>query len=207
MWKVVVHASPLPPSRRASSTSTSITTGHVSAGRREGGRPKNLRVTRTAAGRSETRVWHTSTLIYRSNHYKHRLPHPQMSDSFFQKKRKRTSSSASGGGSKGRDGSGSGSGSRSKSGRPSGSSRSAVASSSKPRRRRDDDDDGGDEDGEFDIDAEDTRHRYEEDVLSDEEREEAETPAEARVRMAKMYLEGLKSGDVGECAEQISSRI
>ncbi|EST09235.1 WD40 repeat [Kalmanozyma brasiliensis GHG001] len=99
-----------------------------------------------------------------------------MPDAFFQKKRKRNTSSA-------------GPSSR------AGPSRSQPSSSKTKSRMRktdsssDEDDDaagGG-------IDDLDLRHNYANDANSDDEAEASETPAEARVRLAKMYLSGLSS--------------
>lgn len=105
-----------------------------------------------------------------------------MPDAFFQRKRKRTTSGASGssrGGSKGQAG-----------GRAGAPRRGRAAPDSDASDRSDGDDDfaaGG-------IDDLDLEHRHDEDIGSEDEAYAAETPAEARVRLAKMYLEGLKSG-------------
>ena len=70
------------------------------------------------------------------------------------------------------------------------------------RNGRDDDDE--EEEGEGDDDLEDggvddmdLSHRYENEVQESDEEEE-ETPAEAKVRLARMYLDGLRDDDVGE---------
>lgn len=109
-----------------------------------------------------------------------------MPDAFFQKKRKRTSPASSKGAGRG----GSKAGPSSSSSRPSGG---------RMRRRETDEDE--DEEGEDDgagIDDMDLQHRYAEAINSDEEADAAETPAEARVRLAKMYLQGLKTGGRGD---------
>lgn len=112
----------------------------------------------------------------------HRLTMP---DAFFQKKRKRTpSSSASASGSRAGP-------SRSK---PSSSS----SSSARPRKGSKHADSGSDDDDDVPgggIDDMDLLHRYDHDANSDDEAEAAETPAEARVRLAKMYLQGLSSSN------------
>ncbi|PWN19833.1 WD40 repeat-like protein [Microstroma glucosiphilum] len=122
-----------------------------------------------------------------------------MPDAFFQKKRKRSTSSTGGGERSRASGSSSstGRGGSSSRGRGRGDSngsgsRSGAGASGTSRRSREEDDDEDD----FDVDTADTRHRYDEDVESEEERDAEETPAEARARMAKMYLEGLRGNSL-----------
>lgn len=133
--------------------------------------------------RSWASPFHTSKLHFQLSN--------SMPDSFFQKKRKRGVGS-----SRPR------SAETSSSSKRSGAARGGAVGRGPPNsRRRDASDDDEDEDDDNDVGAgfdDDTRHRYDEDVTADEEREAAETPAEARVRMAKMYLEGLKSTDIDE---------
>lgn len=114
-----------------------------------------------------------------------------MPDSFFQKKRKR---SARGTGAVGkRDAAAAASSSR------EGPSKRTAGSRRGNNHRllvaRPGDEEESDARADFDDD-DDSRHRFNHDVAADEERDAAETPAEARVRMAKMYLEGLKSDKV-----------
>ncbi|CBQ69351.1 related to RRP9-protein associated with the U3 small nucleolar RNA [Sporisorium reilianum SRZ2] len=104
-----------------------------------------------------------------------------MPDAFFQKKRKRTAAAAA----------------------PSTSSR-AGPSRSKPssstRMRKPAASDSSDDDNAVPaggIDDMDLVHRYDQGANSDDEAEAAETPAEARVRLAKMYLQGLSSTPAG----------
>lgn len=114
-----------------------------------------------------------------------------MPDAFFQKKRKRSGSSAAAD----RPGP-----SRSRGGQSSSSARSGGRrdGGSSRRGRNDSDEDSDDDDGGADAGFEDgdTRHRYDVDVTAEDELAESETPAEARVRMAKMYLQGLKTDDL-----------
>ncbi|PWY99197.1 WD40 repeat-like protein [Testicularia cyperi] len=125
-----------------------------------------------------------------------------MPDAFFQKKRKRTSGGGSGAGA---------SSSSAGRGRARGSnirtsgSRNGKAPRAGPSRMRgkqvDSDEEGTDDDDAAEpgtgIEDMDLQHRYDGALNSEEEAELAETPAEARVRLAKMYLEGLK-GDALE---------
>ncbi|KIS67066.1 uncharacterized protein UMAG_04934 [Mycosarcoma maydis] len=100
-----------------------------------------------------------------------------MPDAFFQKKRKRTSSSNN-------NTSGS---SRAGPSRTTPSTRNATRKATAKDDSSDDDVPGGG------IDDMDLVHRYDHDANSDDEADAAETPAEARVRLAKMYLDGLSS--------------
>jgi ribosomal RNA-processing protein 9 len=122
-----------------------------------------------------------------------------MSDSFFQKKRKRTG-----------DGDSSSKGN-------SRVSRVSTAKAGPSRLRRRDKQSGeskgrkalsganGNEDGDDDdddlenggIDDMDLLHRYDNDIQESDE-DEGETPAEAKVRLAKLYLEGLRDDDISE---------
>jgi hypothetical protein len=105
-----------------------------------------------------------------------------MPDSFFERKRKRPAA-ASGSGGKG------GASSSRAASRPQ-----RKAAATKPAR-----DAGGDEsdEGEGAVEGMDLRHEYEHSVRSEDE-DEQETPAEARVRLARMYVEGMRGDDVGE---------
>lgn len=145
-----------------------------------------------------------------------------MSDSFFQKKRKRPSDS--GGSAKagpsrprmreksgaGSSGGGSGGGKSKRGGRPAAALDDEDLGSGTAELG--DGDDGDSDDG--GIEGMDLAHRYDEDVLSSDE-DKAETPAEARVRLARMYLDSLKDEDVdpedADAAEidrqNISSRL
>ncbi|KAE8208961.1 hypothetical protein CF327_g6969 [Tilletia walkeri] len=125
-----------------------------------------------------------------------------MPDAFFQRKRKRPDSGAPPSGSQRRGGS-----------KTSGAGRSGGGGShpkSDARRRQND---GGDEDDDDDSDlggggtrAEDMDFRVRDDGLrSDDEAEAAETPAQARVRLAKMYLDRLKDDDVLEGADAVQA--
>ncbi|KAJ9474328.1 Ribosomal RNA-processing protein 9 [Pseudozyma hubeiensis] len=113
-----------------------------------------------------------------------------MPDAFFQKKRKRTSATSNAPSSS-RAGP-----SRTK---PSPSPRKP---SRKPHNDSDDDDDSDVPGG--GIDDMDLSHRYDHDANSDEEADAAETPAEARVRLAKMYLQGLSSSNTPASAAAAS---
>ncbi|KAN0059633.1 pre-rRNA processing protein [Thecaphora frezii] len=121
-----------------------------------------------------------------------------MPDAFFQKKRKRTTSTSGGdGGGDGRSkGKGASSSSSSRAGPSSSRRYTATLSANKRANRKaagdssDDDVNGGGDDEA--LDTMDLQHRYDEGPDSDQEAERAETAAEARVRLAKMYLEGLK---------------
>lgn len=108
-----------------------------------------------------------------------------MPDAFFQKKRKRVGTS-----------SGSGSGSAPASGRSTssraGPSRKKAGASRDRVRARDSDSDGGEGGG---VDDMDLAHRYDEGPSSDAEAEAAETAAEARVRLARAYLDGLRQDE------------
>lgn len=140
-----------------------------------------------------------------------------MSDPFFQKKRKRTDSAGrnEGGRGSGRNGGGSVNGrgggvDRSKQSR-AGPSRLRMREKAGKGRREDEDeeddslslpingqngtidDDEGDSGDEGGIEGMDLAHRYEEDVEASDEDAIDETPAEARVRLAKMYLDSLRS--------------
>jgi hypothetical protein len=108
-----------------------------------------------------------------------------MPDSFFERKRKRPAAAAAASGSGGKGGASS---SRAAS-RPQ-----RKAAATKPAR-----DAGGDEsdEGEGAVEGMDLRHEYEHSVRSEDE-DEQETPAEARVRLARMYVEGMRGDDVGE---------
>lgn len=114
-----------------------------------------------------------------------------MPDSFFQKSRKRAPSSSS-------------SSSSSKQSRPRRDDKARGGPKRPPPQRSArayNDDDGDDDDGSdgsdfFEGGNDDARHRYEHDVSSDEERDAAETPAEARVRLAKAYIDGLKNDEL-----------
>lgn len=103
-----------------------------------------------------------------------------MPDAFFQKKRKRTSASGAGA----RAG-------------PSRSKPSSSASSSRMRKPNADSD-AEDDDAAGGIDDMDLTHNYNHAPNSDDEAEAAETPAEARVRLAKMYLQGLSDSPAGD---------
>ncbi|UZJ57174.1 hypothetical protein CBS101457_006494 [Exobasidium rhododendri] len=126
-----------------------------------------------------------------------------MSDSFFQKKRKRAGDA---GGAKSRGGSTN----------PSPRDRGVVTSKAGPSRLRmrekargtgnrktrgGSDEEGNDDDDEKDdlenggVDEMDLVHRYDNDLQESDEDEE-ETPAEAKVRLAKLYLEGLRNDEV-----------
>ena len=139
-----------------------------------------------------------------------------MSDPFFQKKRKRTTSSGQNeggrggrGGSRGGRGGGRGGGGadRSKQFRGAGPSRLRMREKAGKGRGGDEDedeeddnlpttnvnDDEGDSEDEGGIEGMDLAHRYEEDLEASDEDAIDETPAEARVRLAKMYLDSLKA--------------
>ena len=139
-----------------------------------------------------------------------------MSDPFFQKKRKRTTSSGQNeggrggrGGSRGGRGGGRGGGGadRSKQFRGAGPSRLRMREKAGKGRGGDEDedeeddnlpttnvnDDEGDSEDEGGIEGMDLAHRYEEDLEASDEDVIDETPAEARVRLAKMYLDSLKA--------------
>lgn len=117
-----------------------------------------------------------------------------MPDAFFQKKRKRTTTSSSSAGPS--RGSGRAGPSRSKPSSSSTNSRSRMrstahhANSTLDNDHDDDDDDAVPGGG---IDEMDLTHSYDQGPNSDDEADAAETPAEARVRLAKMYLQGLSS--------------
>ncbi|PWN38270.1 WD40 repeat-like protein [Meira miltonrushii] len=144
-----------------------------------------------------------------------------MSDPFFQKKRKRTDSAGkSEGGRGGRGGGkfgtgrgggrGGGNADRSKQPRAGAAGPSRLRMREKAGKGRggdddddenlprmngradasDDDADSGDEGG---IEAMDLAHKYEEDLEASDEDAIDETPAEARVRLAKMYLDSLRA--------------
>ena len=101
-----------------------------------------------------------------------------MPDAFFQKKRKRTTASST----------------PSKRAGPSRTKSSSSSSRKGKHAESSDDDDlpgGG-------IDDMDLTHTYDQAPNSDDEAQAAETPAEARVRLAKMYLEGLSSSAGGQ---------
>ncbi|SPO24147.1 related to RRP9 - protein associated with the U3 small nucleolar RNA [Ustilago trichophora] len=116
-----------------------------------------------------------------------------MPDAFFQKKRKRTNTSSSS--------STGGSSSRAGPSRTTATTKSNITSNSQSRMRKrrnaspsssDNDDDAVPGGG---IDEMDLSHNYNQAPNSDDEAEAAETPAEARVRLAKMYLQGLSSSN------------
>lgn len=135
---------------------------------------------------------------------KQQSPRPaNMPDSFFERKRKRPS--AKGEGSSGKD-------------------KRAIAPQSKSRingkRRRNegsesDSSDGGE--GVGDAETMDLRHSYTHAMGSASEDEMEETPAQARVRLAKLYVDGMKRDRAGDAeggadaaqadAENISSRL
>lgn len=138
-----------------------------------------------------------------------------MSDPFFQKKRKRTSpGNGAAGTTVRRDRPNGATAGRSKVAKP-GPSRLRMRDKSVKGRSHDDDDDaltpgrhGEDEEDEEDddddddddddgIEGMDLAHRYEADLQESDE-DQQETPAEARVRLAKLYLESLKDEEVGE---------
>lgn len=107
-----------------------------------------------------------------------------MSDPFFQKKRKRTGPSADGAGPsrlRMRDRTAAGGGGR-------------VSREVGQGKRTAEEDESGDEE-EGGLEAMDTLHRYEDDVHESDE-EQTETPAEARVRLAKLYLDSLRDGEI-----------
>ncbi|SPO24041.1 related to RRP9 - protein associated with the U3 small nucleolar RNA [Ustilago trichophora] len=117
-----------------------------------------------------------------------------MPDAFFQKKRKRTNTSSS-------SSTGSGGGASSRAGPSRTTKKSTITSNSQSRMRNgrnaspassDNDDDAVPGGG---IDEMDLSHNYNQGPNSDDEAEAAETPAEARVRLAKMYLQGLSSSN------------
>ena len=103
-----------------------------------------------------------------------------MPDAFFQKKRKRTTSASA----------------PSRAG-PSRTKPAPSSSSSRMRKGpRGNDDNSDDDDDDVPgggIDEMDLTHTYNDAPNSDDEADAAETPAEARVRLAKMYLQGLSS--------------
>nr|CDI55469.1 related to RRP9-protein associated with the U3 small nucleolar RNA [Melanopsichium pennsylvanicum 4] len=117
-----------------------------------------------------------------------------MPDAFFQKKRKRPSFSS---------GPSASSSSSSKPSRSTKRGSSTIASNSSSRMRKRGASGGGGDDDESDddsdavpgggIDEMDLTHDYNTAINTDDEAEAAETPAEARVRLAKMYLSGLAS--------------
>ncbi|SAM85740.1 related to RRP9-protein associated with the U3 small nucleolar RNA [Ustilago bromivora] len=115
-----------------------------------------------------------------------------MPDAFFQKKRKRSTGGAS---SSSSFSTAAGSSSR------AGPSRAKPSSNSSSRMRKggkhaaSDSDDSDDNTPGGGIDEMDLTHNYNPALNSDEEAEAAETPAEARVRLAKMYLQGLSSNN------------
>ncbi|KAK0544305.1 pre-rRNA processing protein [Tilletia horrida] len=144
-----------------------------------------------------------------------------MPDAFFQRKRKRTDSGSAGGAEgSGRGGSGGSRGGFSKRGGSNANGRASSSSSSRhqqQRRRTDDGDQGNDsdffEDGDDDDSdvgpsgrAEDMDFRTRDEGLrSDDEAEAAETPAQARVRLAKMYLDRLKDEDTLDGADAVQA--
>ncbi|PWN49615.1 WD40 repeat-like protein [Violaceomyces palustris] len=97
-----------------------------------------------------------------------------MPDAFFQKKRKRSSTASA---------------------NRNTSSSSRQSTTKKSKRPDGDDDDHDDQaaDQAGDIHDLDLTHTYHHDLDSEDEAEAAETPAEARLRLAKLYLDGLKS--------------
>ncbi|EPQ29507.1 uncharacterized protein PFL1_02726 [Pseudozyma flocculosa PF-1] len=112
-----------------------------------------------------------------------------MPDAFFQKKRKRAPS-AGGGGADVRSASSPRAG-------PSSSRRHTATLSAHKRanrKRHDDDNDSPDNDDEG-LDTMDLQHRYDQGPDSEDEAERAETAAEARVRLARQYLDGLRAAD------------
>ncbi|CAO1617494.1 unnamed protein product [Parajaminaea phylloscopi] len=118
-----------------------------------------------------------------------------MPDPFFQRKRKRSTGEGEKPQSNGRSRAGaaaSSSSSRRGTERPQRGGRAGRGAREDSASSDDDSDLGGA------FDDGDTRHRYDEEATADEERDADETPAEARVRMAKMYLEGLKSGEAAD---------
>lgn len=127
-----------------------------------------------------------------------------MSDSFFQKKRKRPSKD---GEAKTRPLVASRVKTDAKAGpsrlrmRDQGGKSSSKAARSKGRGTGDgddeyDNDDDNESDGGVGMDGMDLRHRYDSDVQESDE-DNLETPAEAKVRLAKLYLQGLQDDDVG----------
>lgn len=119
-----------------------------------------------------------------------------MPDSFFERKRKRPSS---------------------KSGpRPSGSAPKAARANGKAAARPSSARRGGgseEEEGEDDedegagaADAMDLRHEYEASVRSEDE-DALETPAEARVRLARLYVDGMRRQDIGESYLLLASQV
>lgn len=68
---------------------------------------------------------------------------------------------------------------------------------------KDDDEDDGEEGG---LEEMDLRHRYDSDIQESDE-DDMETPAEAKVRLAKQYLEGLRGEEVGEYLTALEYRL
>lgn len=101
-----------------------------------------------------------------------------MSDSFFQKKRKRTGAETK-----------------------AGPSTRRMRDKASGKRAADEDElDGGfsNDDDDDAIDNLDLTHKYDDDIQESDE-DNAETPAEARVRLAQLYLESLKDDELGTC--------
>ncbi|KAK0528429.1 pre-rRNA processing protein [Tilletia horrida] len=141
-----------------------------------------------------------------------------MPDAFFQRKRKRTDSSGAGaGGGAARDARRSGSSTVRRGGGSGGGGGNASAGRRRGggggRNGNDGDAAGDDDDADDDSDggfggarAEDMDLRTREDGLrSDDEAEAAETPAQARVRLARMYLDQLKDDDVLDGADALQA--
>jgi ribosomal RNA-processing protein 9 len=113
-----------------------------------------------------------------------------MADSFFQKKRKKTGEVGGGGSHK--------VSARSSKAGPSRLRMKEKAGTGERVRKGDaaaESDE--DNDGEGGLEEMDLRHRYDSDLQESDE-DEMETPAEAKVRLAKQYLEGLRGDEVGE---------
>jgi len=110
-----------------------------------------------------------------------------MPDGFFQKKRKRPETSSS---------------SSSLKQRPKSNS-SASSSSRKGKARRPREEEGSDEsdpsgDERGGAESMNLEHQYDVDLQEEDETSLKETPAQARVRLARMYLNGLGKGDADE---------